>query len=149
VHCAAEGLSDRPPVPIFGDDALTLQLVTRLGLTLSGALQGVVEASGRTTEEKNALVRPTAMPHTPFDYLRVILAGIATELTWGDAPDLQAWLDGSRLNLLRGLGADPAERDEVRALQGRLLAALPAAFATLEALAAAATPRERARRFEP
>jgi hypothetical protein len=146
VHCAAPGLSDRPPRPIFADDVITLQLVTRLGLTLSGALQGVVEASGRSTDDKNTVCRPAAMPHTPFDYLRVILAGIATEMSWADAPDLAAWLEGSRLNLLAGLGQhdDP---QELGALQGRFFAALPGAFTRLTELAAEATPAERARMF--
>src|SRR5262249_24657701 len=67
VHCAAPGLSDTPPRAIFTDDTITLQLVTRVGLTLSGALQGFLESTGRTTDEKNALCPPTVMPHTPFD----------------------------------------------------------------------------------
>jgi NAD(P)-binding Rossmann-like domain len=148
VHCAAPGLSDNPPRPIFADDEITLQLVTRLGLTLSGALQGYLESTGRTTQEKNALCPPTTMPHTPFDYLRVILAGITTELGWQDAPDLAAWLEACRLNLLHGLGEhdDPGE---VKDLQGRLFAALPGALEKLDQFAAAATPRERARMFAP
>ena len=73
VHCAAAGLSDNPPRAIFTDDTITLQLVTRVSLTLSGALQGFLEATGRTTEEKNRLCPPTVMPHTPFDYLRVVI----------------------------------------------------------------------------
>jgi hypothetical protein len=102
VHCAASGLSDSPPREIFADHTITLQLVTRVGLTLSGALQGFLETTGRTTEAKNALCPPTTMPHTPFDYLRVILAGISTEMGWQEAPDLQEWVDASRLNLLSG-----------------------------------------------
>jgi hypothetical protein len=148
VHCAAPGLSDNPPRPIFTDDTITLQLVTRLGLTLSGALQGFLESTGRTTNEKNALCRPTAMPHTPFDYLRVILAGISTEMAWMEAPDLAAWLDGSRLNLLHGLG-EHDDPEAVQALQSRFFAALPRAFEKLDEFAAQATPRERARMFEP
>jgi len=149
VHCAASGLSDNPPIPIYGDDAITLQLVTRLGLTLSGALQGVLEASGRTTSEKNALCRPAVMPHTPFDYLRTILAGIATEMRWTDAADLREWLDTSRLNLLAGMGEREEERAEVAELQGRFFTALGPAFEKLQLFAASATPRERARMFDP
>jgi hypothetical protein len=147
VHCAAPGLSDNPPRPIFTDDTITLQLVTRLGLTLSGALQGFLETTSRPTDEKNALCPPTAMPHTPFDYLRVILAGISTEMGWREAPDLAAWLETSRLNLLHGLGEhdDPAT---VRDLQGRFFAALPPALERLDEFAAHATPREQARMFE-
>jgi hypothetical protein len=77
VHCAASRLSDNPHRAIFTDDTITLQLVTRVGLTLPGALQGFIESTGRTTEEKNALCPPTVMPHTPFDYLRVVLAASA------------------------------------------------------------------------
>jgi hypothetical protein len=148
VHCAAPGLSDNPPRTIFTDDTITLQLVTRVGLSLSGGLLGFVESTDRTTEEKNRLCPPTAWPHTPFDYMRAILAGISTEMGWTDAPDLQAWLDQSRLNLMRGLGEhdDPAT---VRELQGRFFAALFPAFEKLQVFTAQATPRERARMYEP
>jgi hypothetical protein len=148
VHCAASGLSDNPPRAIFADDTITLQLVTRVGLTLSGALQGVVERTGRTTAEKNRLCPPTVMPHTPFDYLRAVLAGIRTEMGWQEAPPLQEWLDRSRLNLLSGLDEN-ADRATVQALQGRFFAALFPAFDKLQVFAAQATPQERARMFDP
>jgi hypothetical protein len=146
VHCAAPGLSDNPPRAIFTDDTITLQLVTRVGLTLSGALQGFLESTRRTTAEKNTLCPPTVMPHTPFDYLRVVLAGISTEMGWQEAPELQEWLDRSRLNLLSGLENEDAAT--VRELQGRLFAALFPAIEKLQVFAAQATPRERARMFD-
>jgi hypothetical protein len=148
VHCASSGLSDNLPRPIFGDDTITLQLVTRVGITLSGGLQGFLESTGRTTAEKNALCPPTVMPHTPFDYLRAIMAGISTEMGWQEAPELQEWVDRSRLNLLSGLG----ENDDaavVRELQGRFFDSLFPAFDKLQVFAAQVTPRERARMYEP
>ena len=148
VHCAASGLSDNPPRAIFTDDTITLQLVTRVGLTLSGALQGFLETTGRTTEEKNTLCPPVVMPHTPFDYLRCVLAGISTEMGWQEAPDLREWLDRSRLNLLSGLGEN-ADHATVKELQGRFFTALFPALDKLQVFAAQATPRERARMFEP
>jgi hypothetical protein len=148
VHCASAGLSDNPPVPIFTDDVITLQLVTRLSLTLSGALQGLLEGSGRTTEEKNGLCPPTVMPHTPFDYLRCILAGITTEVGWTDARDLVDRVDGSRLNLMSGLDEHP-DRDRVKELQRRFFTALFPAIEKLQVFAAQVTPRERARIYDP
>jgi hypothetical protein len=148
VHCASAGLSDNPPRTIFTDDTITLQLVTRVGLTLSGGLQGYLEATGRSTAEKNALCPPTAMPNTPFDYLRAIMAGISTEMGWQEAPDLQAWVDHSRLNLLCGLGQND-DGGAVGELQGRFFESLFPAFEKLQVFAAQATPRERARMFEP
>jgi hypothetical protein len=148
VHCASSGLSDNPPKPIFTDETITLQLVTRLGLTLSGALQGFLESTDRTIDEKNALCPPTAMPHTPFDYLRCILAGISTEIGWQAAPDLQSWLDASRLNLLHGLADDDSVAG-LRDLQGRFLQAVFPALEQLRVFAAAATPEEHGRMFDP
>ena len=148
VHCASSGLSDNPPRPIFTDDTITLQLVTRVGLTLSGGLQGFLESTGRTTEQKNRLCPPTVMPHTPFDYMRVVLAGVTTEMGWQEAPELQAWLDHSRLNLLRGLG-EHEDDASVPELQRRFFDSLFPALDQLSVFAEQATPRERARMFEP
>ena len=148
VHCATAGLSDRPPKLIFDDDVITLQPVTRVSLSLSAALLGYVEASGRTAAEKNQLCPPNPWPQTPFDWTRSILLGIRTEAGWGAAPDLQGWLEASRLNLLKGIGEHP-DRDTVAALQRRFLTALGPALQNLDVLAAQATPAERARIFEP
>ena len=121
--------------------------MTRVGLTLSGGLQGFLESTGRTTAEKNKLCPPTAMPHTPFDYLRVIMAGISTELSWQEAMDLQEWVDRSRLNLMNGL--ENEDSATVRELQGRFFDSLFPALDELQLFAARATPRERARMFDP
>jgi hypothetical protein len=146
VHCAAPGLSDNPPRAIFTDDTITLQIVTRVSLTLSGALQGLLESTGKTTAEKNRLCPPAVMPHTPFDYLRLVMAGIRTEMGWQDAPALQEFVDRSRLNLLSGW-EEHTDDDTVRALQSRFFAALFPALEKLQVFAAHATPRERARMF--
>jgi NAD(P)-binding Rossmann-like domain len=147
VHCATPGLSDRPPVPIFTDDSITLQVLSRISLCMSSAMIGLVEASDRTTDEKNRLCRPNPWPHTPFDFLRAILVGIRTELAWQD-PDVREWVNASRLNLVGGL-ARHSDQDAVRALQTRFLTALTPALANLEVLAAQASDAERARIFAP
>jgi NAD(P)-binding Rossmann-like domain len=148
IHCASAGLSDNPPQPIFDDHHLTLQPITRASLSLSAALTGFVEASERTTAEKNRLCRPNPWFHTPFDWIRHILTGIQTEMEWPSAPDLVAWVEASRLNLLRGLGRD-TDQGAVAELQGRFLTALFPALARLDHLAAQAAPAERARMPEP
>ncbi len=146
VHCATQGLSDRPPVPIFTDETITLQVVSRVSLCMSSALIGFVEASDRTTAEKNDLCRPNPWPQTPFDFLRAILLGIKTEVGWQEA-DLSAWVDSSRLNVVGGLTHHP-DQNAVEALQSRFLAALFPALDNFEQLAAQASDAERARIFE-
>jgi len=148
VHCASAGLSDGPPKPIFGDRTITLQAVTRVSLSLSAGLAGVVEASGRPTAEKNRLCRPNPWPHTPFDWLRHLLTGIKNELEWADAPDVAAWVDASRLNLVKGL-PEAGDGATVADLQGRFLTAVFPALARLDELALLATPAERGRLYDP
>ncbi len=69
-------------------------------------------------------------------------------MRWQEAPELQEWVDRSRLNLLCGLG-DNEDRAAVRELQGRFFGALFPALDKLQVFAAQATSRERARIFEP
>jgi len=148
IHCASAGLSDKPPMPIFAEDHILLQPVTRVSLSLSAGLIGFVEASGRSTTEKNRLLRPNSWPHTPFDWTRHLLTGIKTEMQWRNAPDVLAWVEESRLNLLRDLDQHP-DRAAVADLQGRFLTALFPALAKLDEFASHATPAERTRMFEP
>jgi hypothetical protein len=148
VHCASPGLRDSPPVAIFTDSTITLQPISRISLTLAAGLIGFVEASGRTTDEKNRLCPPNPWPQTPFDWARHLLLGMQVEAAWLGEPDLQAWFDASRLNLLRGIGGDP-DHEHVRELQGRFLTAFGPALAQLEVYTANATPAERARIFTP
>jgi hypothetical protein len=147
IHCASAGLSDNVPRPIFTDESITLQPVTRVSLSLSTALSAFVEASGRSTDEKNRLCRPNAWPHTPFDWTRHLLTGMKTEMEWQGAPDVMAWVEDSRLNLVKGLDQDP-DKATVADLQRRFITALFPALAKLDELASHASPAERARMFE-
>ena len=147
IHCASAGLSDNPPKPIFADDNILLQPVTRVSISLSAGLIGFVEASERSKAEKNRLCRPNAWPHTPFDWIRHVLTGMRTEMEWQGAPDVLAWVEASRLNLVKGLDQYP-DKAAVKDLQNRFVTALFPALAKLDDFASDATPAERARMFE-
>ncbi len=148
IHCASAGLSDNPPKPIFADDDILLQPVTRVSLSLSAGLIGFVEASGRPTAEKNRLCRPNGWVHTPFDWTRHLLTGMRTEMEWRDAPDVLAWVETSRLNIVKGIDQH-VNKAAVADLQRRFVTALFPALAKLDEFASRATPAERARMFEP
>jgi hypothetical protein len=145
VHCAAPGLSDKPPVPIFADGQITLQPISRVSLPLSVAVLGFVESSGRTSAEKNAMCPPNPWPQTPFDFLRHILLGMRTEAGWQDA-ELVDFVERSRLNLIGGLATAP-DQERIKELQGRFLSAFFPALEKLDVFAKQATPAEQARIF--
>ena len=143
IHCASPGLSDNAPKPIFADDTILLQPVTRASLSLSAGLIGFVEASGRSTADKNRLCRPNAWFHTPFDWTRHLLTGMNTETQWQGAPDVLTWMEASRLNLVKGFGQHP-DKAAVADLQSRFVTALFPALTKLDVFASHATPAERA-----
>jgi hypothetical protein len=148
VHCAAPGLPLDPPRPIFTDDTITLQSITRMSPTLSAALTGYVETTGRPTAEKNRLIPPNPYSDTGFDFLRAMLVSLRTELGWRDAPDVQGWLDQTRLNVMREL-PQTDEPERLRDLQVRFLTSLEPALAKLQAFAEDVTPAERERLVQP
>jgi NAD(P)-binding Rossmann-like domain len=148
IHCASAGLSDNAPKPIFVDDTILLQPVTRASTSLSAGLIAFVEASGRSAADKNRICQPNAWFHTPFDWTRHLLTGMRTEMGWRDAPDVQTWVEASRLNLVKGLDQHP-DKAAVADLQSRFVTALFPALAKLDVFASYATPAERARMFQP
>src|SRR3984885_6363517 len=147
VHCASAGLGDNPPRPIFTNDTIVLQPITRVSLSLSAGLIGLLEASGRSTAEKNRLCPPNMWFDTPFDWIRHLLTGMRTELEWREAPDVLAWVESSRLNLVKGLDQHP-DKATVGELQSRFLTALFPALTRFKELIPNATSEERARMFE-
>ena len=148
VHCAAPGLPRVPPRPIFTDDAITLQCITRMNPTLSAALAGYLETTDRSTSEKNRLLPPNPYSDTPFDFLRAVIMGLHAEVRWAAEPDVQAWLDASRLNVVKDV-ASTDDHDELRDLQGRFLTAIFPALEKLRAFRAVAGPAEQELMFDP
>ena len=103
VHCAADGLRRPPALPIFGSDRITLQPV-RIGLVpFNAALVAFVEARREDDAQKNRLCPPNPFPDTPLDWVRGTLVQMSADRAWSQEADLQAWLEGARLNPMRGL----------------------------------------------
>ena len=107
VDCTARGLGLAPPRPIFTADRITPQ-PTRTGmLPFSAALIGFLESSDRDDEAKNRLVRPNPVPRTrdALDWAWSTYLGAVNEAAWGPEEDVQAWLQGSRLNVARAVSS--------------------------------------------
>ena len=148
VHCASRGLPLDPPLPIFTDDAISLQCVTRMSPTFSAALIGFVEGTDRPTAAKNRLLPPNPYSDTPFDFVRAVLGGLRTEMGWLAEPDVQAWVDASRLNVLKDI-ASYADPDRLADLQTRFVEAAGPAYGRLDEWARAVSPAEQSRIWDP
>jgi len=106
VHCAASGLQYPPLVPIWGEEAITLQPVRAGFPCLGAALIGYVEATRDGDDEKNRVCRPSPLSNTPTDWALMQSLGARASRAVTAEPDIKEWLDGVALNPAR----NPPER---------------------------------------
>lgn len=101
VHCAASGLRYRPLVPIWGNEAITLQPI-RAGFPCFGAaLAGYAEAAVDGDDEKNRLCPPSPYSNTAADWARMMVLGNQASMSFASDPDIKAWADRTSLNPAR------------------------------------------------
>ena len=82
MHCAASGLRYRPLLPIWGEEAITLQPI-RTGFPCFGAaLAGYVEATLDGDDEKNRLCPPSPLSNTPADWARMQVLGYQAAMSF-------------------------------------------------------------------
>ncbi len=117
VHCATNAFARVPALPIFDAHRITLQAV-RIGLVpFNAALVGFVEAHRGDDAEKNRLCPPNPFTDAPLDWAKGMLIQMGADRAWSRESDLQAWLERSRLNPMRGLRAHAGEDQVKRASQ--------------------------------
>ncbi len=137
VNCAADGLRNRPLLPIWGPEVITLQPV-RAGFPCFGAaLIGYVEATRDDDAEKNRLCRPSSLGNTLEDWARMNVTGLRSAAAFATAPDVKEWSDRVALNPARvpvGHPGSPALDDA----RDRLQRSVPAGIARLVKLSGAA-----------
>ena len=101
VHCAADGLKQRPRLPIWAPEAITLQPV-RAGFPCFGAaLVGLVEATRDDDAEKNRLCPPSTFGNSLTDWARMNVLGLRAGAAYGSEPDVKAWTDRVAINPAR------------------------------------------------
>lgn len=130
VDCTADGLEQRPVMPVFDGDRITLQAVRTCQQVFSAAFIAHVEASYDGDDHKNHLATVVPHPNTDIDWLRVTLANWMNSATWRQDVELSSWLASARLDAfseLRGGEAD-ASSPAAAILQRAADAAMPAAI---------------------
>jgi len=134
VDCSAAGIPAKPSTAIFDGDRITLQWVRTCQPTLSAAFIAYVESAFDDEVEKNALCVPISPPEVPEDWLRMFQLDVAARQVWRQHPQLNEWLDTSRLNPLKLSGDRLRANPEAAQQIGRYLAQLQPAMAKLTEL---------------
>jgi hypothetical protein len=98
VNCAADGLKNRPRLPIWQPEAITLQPV-RAGFPCFGAaLIGYVEATRDDDAAKNALCPPSSFGNTLADWAAMNARGARAAASFGAEPDIADWSSRVAIN---------------------------------------------------
>jgi hypothetical protein len=137
IDCTADGLSKKEPRTVFDGDHICLQAVRTCQPAFSASVIGHVEAAYPDDDTRNAFCGPVPYPHEPTDWLRMMLAFNKNQLQWFADPDMMAWVDGVRLNVLHHVTAAVSERAREKIISV-LTSQLPAINDKLEMLLAQA-----------
>ena len=101
VNCAADGLKQKPLVPMWQPSTITLQPV-RAGFPCFGAaVTGYVEATRADDDTKNAVCRPSPYPNSLSDWVRMNVVGFQNAASFTAEPDIKDWASRVALNPAR------------------------------------------------
>jgi hypothetical protein len=104
VDCTADGLRPRTPRPVFEPGRVTMQVIREGSPSFSAALIGHLEATrGDDLAAANDLAPPHAYQNAATDWLRVRHSSMTAQARYDQTPDVAAWAEGCRLNIISGL----------------------------------------------
>ena len=147
VHCAAAGLPQRPMVPVWSPDRITLQTIRAGFPCFCAALAGYVEATRDDDGERNWLCPPNSFSDTPADWARMQVRGMVATGRYESEPDIAEWARSCALNPAR-IDADRRDDPAVLAAVARVAAVRARGLTRLAELAGEPLPGvdERRRR---
>jgi hypothetical protein len=137
IDCSADGLTHREPTTVFSGDHISLQAVRTCQPAFSAAVIAHVEAAYADDATRNTFCGPVPYPREPTDWLRMMLAFNKNQLQWFSDPDMMAWVEAARLNVLHHVSAGVSERAREK-IVSVLSSQLPAINDKLETLLAQA-----------
>lgn len=133
IDCSADGLAHREPATVFDGEHISLQTVRTCQPAFSASVIAHVEAAYPDDDTRNAFCGPVPYPREPIDWLRMMHSFNENQLKWFAEPELMAWMDAARLNVLHHVAAAVSERARERIISV-LSSQLPATNAKLETL---------------
>lgn len=97
IDCSADGLTQKPPKPVFEDSAITLQALVPCLLAPSAAIAGQLECLDLDEDSRNSLAPPVLNISSSRDLLSFFGTRMERLHRWSGSPALFEWLLGSRL----------------------------------------------------
>ncbi len=139
IDCSASAITNLETKPIFQGDLITPQTVRSYQPAFSAAFIAHVETTYETEEEKNGLCGVVPLPNSDLDYMKLTLAFMTNQYTWGQNPEIRSWLLANRLDGFSKMVSEISKDDkEKRAILRRIRdSSMPAAIRLTELIAEA------------
>jgi hypothetical protein len=103
VDCTADGIPTPVPRPVFGPRQITIQAIREGSPPFNAALVGYLAATRDDVGEQNSLAPANPYPTSDVDWIRTRHIGMVAQRRWNETPDVQEWMERSRLNIAAGL----------------------------------------------
>jgi hypothetical protein len=137
VDCTARAVGQRPTIPVFNENRITIQMVRAGLICFSAAFIAHVEGTYDDEAQKNELCLPMKVGRSDLDWLHLALADLRSGGRWAASKELRRWVSEHRLS---GSGAGSAHASahgpEAERIRERLREARPKAEANLARLVA-------------
>ena len=137
IDCSADGFAHREPTTVFTDEPHLPAGRAHLPARVQRGGHRPRRSRLRRRRHRNAFCGPVPYPREPTDWLRMMLAFNKNQLHWFTDPDMMAWVDTSRLNVLHHVTAAVSERAREKIIS-MLTSQMPAINDKLETLLAEA-----------
>lgn len=146
IDCSASALGELAPLPVFGEDKITLQTIRIIQPVFSASVIAYIEANYESDQQKNALSQIVPLPNKATDWLTVNAAFMRNQYIWSQDKQLQKWLYFNRLDGFSKLVADVSPDDvEKQLVIQQLRSNVPKAIENLMRLIATInTPKKEA-----
>jgi hypothetical protein len=138
VDCSAPGVPNRPPIPIFDHDKITLQYIMYGGHpTYSAALTAFIELRFDDDARKNEICSPLPISGHLTDVPRNLLTDLKVREQWFSDARIREWMAASRLDpTARPAGGADSDDAEKEAALWRFLGNVGPARESLERIVA-------------
>jgi hypothetical protein len=118
VDCSANAIPQRPLVPIWAGNRVTLQMVRTCQPTFSAALIAHIEATFADDADKNNICDPVPGPDRDIDWLRMLVVSVKNRMAWTQHPGIEQWIAQSRLDMFAAAGrVQPGDTDKQAIVQ--------------------------------
>jgi hypothetical protein len=97
IDCTANGLAQRPSVPVFQTELITLEPLFECQQVYSASFIAHVEARFDDDDAKNRLTAPVPHPDREIDFIANCAVQFRSELLWIADPEIVQWRQDARL----------------------------------------------------